>query len=679
MAGFQHYANKSKPCPICGRTKHCRWNDFDSWACWYSNEYDHKVGYRFTGKDRIGFTYWRIATEEDYRKAEAAFKAAANHPVSTSPASPSADKKPVTAKEPSIDIWSRIKDRAERTRFDTGETEWKRNRIEFCSRKLRIPQTFLVNVPCYWADVYGRGCLVTPTYDGFGNPRGAKTRNFHDGGKLTLGAAGITTPKSSFSSVEPYTFGHEGPRDTLTSAGLGFCALGRDNNRTGGKEIGEWIHIEGRREKLYLAWGENDYKPEHEGESEQKRWPGLWGAKAHADDVANATGRPTMVIMPPEECGGKPVKDFHDWFLALGGDHLATAEKLAEIRTAIDAYIEQWIRDHRGSIHYWRHPLISASPAPEPRKIDFSDMGEVWPHEREQYAREAEQRAKREAEREAERKNRKYCPTPFRIWLHGGGKLAHVKASCNRISCPVCGELKKKHYLASVSSAILIYHLTAQIPDSAKKVHTFEIPFDAWEATAGWFRKLRFDLKAQKSKIVAEYIAIRPRPDAETVTVVATHIPPGAQAIQTHDLLTGAHADVRKLMGAVIETIPVGLDQSDWKPYLSTRAWKLIPGDKPRKQMKFAGRATVKLPAVREALQDLGILETGSCQNKRPWKPWQAILWDIRKVKDVEYLIWCLNEKLPPPKDQILITVPSEVWVPISIEEEVASEFHIRI
>jgi hypothetical protein len=218
-------------------------------------------------------------------------------------------------------------------------------------------------------------------------------------------------------------------------------------------------------------------------------------------------------------------------------------------------------------------------------------------------------------------------------------------------------------------------------PPDFQVIHTFEVPADRWEAVTTWFRKLRKKIKPKKGTEQVEYAAIRSSPDVDTFVVMATHVPPGATKVETHDGRLDIRDDIKARFAEVIDKIQVGTPECiDQKPYLSSRGWKLIKTkEDPTHKWTFQGRCTASEQRIHDVMKQLGIPWNGGFGSNNRWRPWRADSWWVGKIPDLNLFLALLNEETQPMTREMFEPKSEPVTIYESLDEEVADSFHARI
>lgn len=172
------------------------------------------------------------------------------------------------------------------------------------SRELGVSVRSLeaLRVGAGYDDWNGREWSGWPSRDARGRFIGI-IRRYDDGAKKTLAGtsnAGVFAPNDWWKTGGEVWI-VEGGSDTAACLSHGICAIGRPSNVGGSKVIGKMLN---RRAKLrtILVYGENDKKDECPVDCGKRYcqacWPGLYGARKVAGELAGLIGRTVGTAMP---------------------------------------------------------------------------------------------------------------------------------------------------------------------------------------------------------------------------------------------------------------------------------------------------------------------------------------------------------------------------------------------
>jgi hypothetical protein len=170
-----------------------------------------------------------------------------------------------------------------------------------------------------------KNTFTLPEHDGAGTIIGIGLRHATSGKKWHRkgGKRGLSIP-TGWVERTGSIFLVEGASDTLTLTAAGLAAIGRPSN-TGGVEPLAALLADVPPDRSIVVVGENDRK-------EEGAWPGKKGAQQTAEQLAQRLNRPILWAMPPEQ-----YKDVRAWLT----DAKSFAQPWAERGATIAEYLEQ--------------------------------------------------------------------------------------------------------------------------------------------------------------------------------------------------------------------------------------------------------------------------------------------------------------------------------------------------
>jgi hypothetical protein len=180
-------------------------------------------------------------------------------------------------------------------------------KLNWLARKLGIAPTALHALDVGWCETTGGGVYTFPERDGAGHIIGISTRS-PDGkkGMITGGHRGLYLPEGWRARRGPILIA-EGATCTATLTELGLAGIGRPNAQGGADLLAKLLQDVPTKRPI-IVLGEYDPKPDG-------KWPGLDGAKAVAQKLANALGRAVSWCLPPDGA-----KDVRAWLIQRKGE-----------------------------------------------------------------------------------------------------------------------------------------------------------------------------------------------------------------------------------------------------------------------------------------------------------------------------------------------------------------------
>ena len=292
------YCNNGRPCGVCGSHEDCRESSDGLRFCKNRHAGDWSPGNAYVGESRDGlWGMWRDELDLGRRSPQ-------NHgPAATRPMK-DVEKEQRTRRRAAYNFASG-RDRS--IPLDDAAA------IKL-ARSLGLPATLLkAQWRCFKPDRDGQ-TFVLPEYGfdagGAFRPVCYLWREL-DGTKRNHGdpdcpvKRGLTMAEGWDDNPGPIYL-PEGASDTMALHAMGLAAWGRPSSRAGVETVARLLAQDAQalagRELVIL--GENDERP-------NGRWEGRDGAHATAQKLADLTGRPVRVAMPPPG-----FKDVRDWFKA---------------------------------------------------------------------------------------------------------------------------------------------------------------------------------------------------------------------------------------------------------------------------------------------------------------------------------------------------------------------------
>lgn len=576
-------ATLDRPCPVCGKKKDCRANDDGLHFCrgGLNGQRDGHAGFEFIENSRCGT--WGM-----YRVAGTAWQGDDGARTPLPAASPAPD--PAAAERDRLAREAKARQDAREAMFAARRKATVLNNIgpccpeslKFLARTLKLP-TFCLDAlpidvfqdparPERWAWAFYETLPGTPP------PTPTVSLRYENGDKFAYGPRGIFVGRNwnqtdaDGNSVGPLYI-VEGASDVLSLYSLGLCAIGRPNNTGGAEHISAFVTENGIQPgRPIIVLGENDQKRDGS-------WPGMDGARRVASKLAELLpAHPVTMAFPPDNA-----KDVRQWVIRQVGASLSQ-EALADLGSmfsrSVVAEAHKPFEEHRAE---QIPPATVTQPATA--LIDLANVAAIAEFVANARRRHVDHvaRADHYSQPHPESHTLEFCPRCRAVaQKHRLRALFGIfQAPCRKLDCPWCNGVKKLQYKATTRE-----HLTAH-EQAGGDLYQFTCNEEQWPRIYDKLNRdggkyMRFEPSGNRKFIV---ISTVPPRDVEYIKIEAE------SAID--------------YLARIIDTIPL----IDYKPFSSSRAWKLVGNGPPGKQKMWErlGKVTTDIATAQTVME----LKTG--------------------------------------------------------------------
>lgn len=582
-------ARLDRPCPVCGKKKDCRANDDGLHFCrsGLNGQRDGQAGFEFIENSRCGT--WGM-----YRIAGSEWKGGV--PVASPAPTPAID--PAAAERERLAREAKAASDAREAIFAARRKAIVLNNISTChpesldflARTLKLPRFCLDALridmwqhPAHdekWAWVFYETLPGTPP------PTPTVSLRHENGDKYAYGPRGIFVGRNwnatdaAGNSVGPLYI-VEGASDVLALYALGLPAIGRPNNTGGAEHIAAFVTENGIQPgRPIIVLGENDQK-------RNGTWPGMDGARRVSAKLAELLpGHPVTMAFPPDN-----IKDSRQWVINQVGASWSQ-ETLADLggvfARAVNGMARKPFDDHPAE-------AVDASPTPAPDSPASSSIIELLTNigELAEFVAAARRRqvdhvarAGNYSDPHPEAHTLEFCPRCRNVAAKHRLRaiFAIFQAPCRKLDCPWCNGVKKLQYKATTRE-----HLTEHAR-AGGDLYQFRCDAEQWPRIYDKINRdggkyMRFEPAGNRQFIV---ISTVPPRDVEYIKIEAKNV---EQAID--------------YLARIIDTIPL----IDYKPFSSSRAWKLVGNGPPGKQKMWQrlGKVTTDIETAQTVME----LKTG--------------------------------------------------------------------
>lgn len=617
MSAAYQYATASNPCPACGGKTDCRFS-LDSGAihCRRCSTFAPPIGYDYRGDDKHGFRMFfpERFSPRDHVENVRSFEQPPPDLAAQRAAKEAAEKK-------SHDWYVKVSE---------AKPIKPRQRALF-ARQLGLPLSF---IDTFRLRYHGKLCtLVYDMFDGASSHVGSGTRSIGGRQKLYAGNVGVMLPES-IDEPNGVLFCVEGLSDALTLNGLDMRTIGRPSNLGGAEEFAQIVasRIEakegGSKQKIVII-GENDARMRinPQTDAEEFLWPGRQGAESVAQHVANQLRRTVFVVFPPDE-----EKDIRSWFHNLvkthGLDPHSPESFVLNPSWMIADKMRGWLTDPSNFECF--EPKEKTESSTSRRDFDADNIsGLDDPSFLEKI------KADREANETAQLTFTRSCPTPIQIFQSHPlrNKHRYLTVSCDRLNCPHCGPVKKRHYSASAHANIGKYLASEQASGRSPALFAFEISPEDWSRVTAYFRKVRARRRRNNDPAPVEHMAIHPFNDLGKIVCLSTVLPLGVEQLELDP--KSLNLSAMALFNAAIERIlPTIYDK---RPFRGSSGWGLIEEKSIPQGWKNVTQANTDSATVEQIVAAYGANEPQISKGGPWYRRYQALTFSSMLIPDLKH------------------------------------------